>query len=206
MLPRRSAAGYARPHPRPAPIGPAFRGPPMRISPTLALFVVAAAPAQPVPQPPPFPPTGPRGSGRSSAPGPPEGPAAPRNGGGPEGPIQGPDDGKLAAIGHMYQNGMVRVVDLESGSQVSAVQPAQNAGVFGALSPKGETLATWGQHYNRGNGKPEDEQKIARTIQLWDAKEGKEKAALVSDIYQIASVRFSPDGAKVAAGGNGVVQ
>jgi len=128
------------------------------------------------------------------------------NRGGQEGPVQVSDDGKFAAVGYMYENGMVRVVDLEAGNQVSAVKPAQNAGVFGALSPKGETLATWGQHYNRGNGKPEDDQRIVRTIQLWDAKEGKEKGALVADIQQIVAVRFSPDGAKVAAGGNGIVQ
>ena len=96
---------------------------------------------------------------------------------GNQGSISLSDDGKFAAVGHMYQQGPVRVIDLEDGGQVSSVQPLQTGGVFGALSPKGETLATYGQHYNRGNGKPEDEQKIARTIQLWDAKEGKEKSA-----------------------------
>jgi WD40 repeat protein len=126
---------------------------------------------------------------------------------GQEGGLHLSDDGKFAAVGHQYQNGTVRVVDLTTGSQVSAVKPEQNAGVFGALSPKGETLATWGQHYNRGGGKtPEEEQQIARTIQLWDAKEGKEKGKLLSDIYQVQSVQFSPDGSKVAAGGNGTVQ
>src|SRR5438105_9095137 len=115
-------------------------------------------------------------------------------------------DGKFVAIGNQYDNGSVKIVDLTSGSIVQTVKPIQNSTVQGALSPKGEVVATWGQHYNRGGGKPEDEAVIPRTIQLWDAKEGKEKASLVSDIYQIASVRFSPDGAKVAAGGNGVVQ
>ena len=125
---------------------------------------------------------------------------------GQTGSIHVSDDGKFAAVGNQFQNGTVKVLDLTGGGLVTSVKPAQNGGVFGALSPKGETLATWGQHYNRGNGKPEDEQKVARTIQLWDARTGKEKGSLVSDIFQIASVRFSPDGARVAAGGNGVVQ
>jgi WD40 repeat protein len=126
---------------------------------------------------------------------------------GQEGGLQVSEDCKFAVIGHQYQNGTVRVVDLTTGSQVCAVKPEQNAGVFGALSPKGETLATWGQHYNRGGGKtPEEEQQIARTIQLWDAQEGKEKTKLVSEIFQLQSVKFSPDGSKLAAGGNGTVQ
>ena len=115
-------------------------------------------------------------------------------------------DGKFAAVGNQYQNGMVRVVDLTTGTQLSSVKPAQNASVQGALSPKGEYVATWGQHYQRGGEKAEDAQQIARTVQLWDAKTGKEKASLVTDIYQIMSVRFSPDGSKIAAGGNGTIQ
>src|SRR5438105_14429221 len=115
-------------------------------------------------------------------------------------------DGKFVAIGNQYDNGSVKIVDLTSGSIVQTVKPIQNSTVQGALSPKGEVVATWGQHYNRGGGKPEDEAVIPRTIQLWYAKEGKEKTSLVSDIYQIQSVRFSPDGSKMAASGNGVIQ
>jgi WD40 repeat protein len=125
---------------------------------------------------------------------------------GQDGLIHISDNGKSIAIGNQFQNGSVRVIDLTDGSQLASVKPMQTGAVQGALSPKGETLATWGQHYNRGIGKPEDEQQIARTIQLWDAKDAKEKGSLVSDIYQIACVQFSPDGAKLAAGGNGVVQ
>lgn len=128
------------------------------------------------------------------------------NPGGRDGMIHVSDDGKFATVGHQYEVGNVRVIDLTAGNQVCSVKPEQNAGVFGALSPKGETLATWGQHYNRGNVRPEDVTRVARTVQLWDAREGKEKGALVSDIPQITAVRFSPDGTKVAAGGNGVVQ
>jgi WD40 repeat protein len=115
-------------------------------------------------------------------------------------------DGKFVAIGNQYENGNVKVVDLSSGNQISMVKPIQNSTVQGVMSPKGEYVATWGQHYNRGGGNPEQEALIPRTIQLWESKDGKEKASLVSDIYQIMSVRFSPDGAKFAAGGNGVIQ
>ena len=125
---------------------------------------------------------------------------------GRDGTIQMSDDGNFVAIGNQYNDGVVKVVDLSTGNLRTTVKPMQNSTVHGALSPKGELVATWGQHYNRGNGKPEDQALIARTIQLWDAKEGKEKAKLVSDIFQITSVRFSPDGSKVAAGGNGVIQ
>jgi WD40 repeat protein len=116
------------------------------------------------------------------------------------------DDGRLAAVGNMYENGSVKIIDLATGSQLTAVKPAQNATVQGALSPKGEALATWGQHYNRGNMQPGEEQLVARTIQLWDVKTGKETGSLVSEIHQIQCVQFSPDGTKVAAGGNGTVQ
>jgi WD40 repeat protein len=114
-------------------------------------------------------------------------------------------DGKVVAIGSQYENGMVKVVELTSGNQLTSVKPAQNSTVQGAMSPKGETVATWGQHYNRG-ANPEADLLIARTVQLWDAKTGKEKGGLVSDIQQIMCVRFSADGAKVAASGNGVIQ
>ena len=114
-------------------------------------------------------------------------------------------DGKFVAIGAQYENGNVRVVDIASGNQVTTVKPAQNSTLQGAMSPKGEFVATWGQHYNRG-GPGDNDQAIGRTVQLWDAKTGKEKASLVSDIYQIMCVRFSPDGSKVAASGNGVIQ
>lgn len=125
---------------------------------------------------------------------------------GRDGTIHVSADGTRAAVGHQYQNGNVKVVDLTTGSLVTSVNPVQDATIQGALSPKGDLLATWGQHYNRNNAKPEDHQRIVRTIQLWDAATGKEKQALVSDIYQVASVEFSPDGSKVAGGGNGVIQ
>src|SRR5262249_58198219 len=97
------------------------------------------------------------------------------------------------------------LVDLSAGSVITTIKPAQNSTVQGVMSPKGELVATFGHHYNRGQPGGDD-QTIARTIQLWDAKTGKEKASLVSDIFQIMCVRFSPDGSKLAAGGNGVIQ
>jgi WD40 repeat protein len=114
-------------------------------------------------------------------------------------------DGKFVAVGSQYENGQVKVIDLSSGSVITTIKPAQNSTVQGVLSPKGELVATFGQHYNRGQPGGDD-QTIARTVQLWDAKAGKEKASLVSDIFQIVCVRFSPDGSKLAAGGNGVIQ
>lgn len=128
------------------------------------------------------------------------------NNNGQHGLIHVSADGKFACVGNQYQNGMVRVVDLSAGTQVTSVKPVQNGAVQGALSPKGEYVATWGQHYHRGGEKPEEVNQIARTVQLWDAKTGKEKASLLSDIYQIMCVRFSPDGSKLAASGNGTVQ
>jgi|GEM_PF-2341745 len=124
---------------------------------------------------------------------------------GRDGMIHVSTDGKFAAVGTQYEAGQVKVVDLTTGNQVTSVKPAQNAAVHGAMSPKGEYVATWGQHYNRG-GPGGDDQTIARTVQVWDAKTGKERSSLVSDIYQIMCVRFSPDGSKIAASGNGVIQ
>jgi WD40 repeat protein len=114
-------------------------------------------------------------------------------------------DGKFVAVGSQYENGHIKVIELATGNQISTVKPMQNSTVQGAMSPKGEYVATWGQHYNRGGPGNHDEA-IGRTVHLWDAKSGKEKASLVSDIYQIMCVRFSPDGSKVAASGNGVIQ
>jgi WD40 repeat protein len=131
--------------------------------------------------------------------------AANPNRDGRDGMIHLSADGKFVAVGSQYENGQVKVIDLSTGSQITTIKPAQNSTVQGAMSPKGELVATWGQHYNRG-GPAGDDQTIARTIQLWEAKTGKEKSSLVSDIYQIMCVRFSPDGSKVAAGGNGVIQ
>jgi len=125
---------------------------------------------------------------------------------GRDGMIHVSGDGKFVAIGSQYENGFVKVVDLSTGSQISSVKPAQNSSVNGCMSPKGEYLATWGQHYNRGGGNQEEQQLIGRKIQLWTAKDGKEKATLLSDINQVVAVRFSPDGSKIAGSGNGTIQ
>jgi WD40 repeat protein len=125
---------------------------------------------------------------------------------GRDGTIHLSADGKFVAIGSQYENAVIKVVDLSSGNQLCTVKPAQNSTVQGAMAPKGELLATWGQHYNRGNNKPEDDLRIARTVQLWDPKTGTEKLAIVSEINQIQCVRFSPDGTKVVAGGYGIIQ
>ena len=132
--------------------------------------------------------------------------AASANKDGRDGMLSVSADSRFATLSSQYENGVVKVIDLSSGDQLCTIKPAQNSTVFAALSPKGEIVATWGQHYNRGNGKPEDDLRIARTIQLWDAKEGKEKLAIVSEINQVQCVRFSPDGSKVVAGGYGIIQ
>src|SRR5262245_8856079 len=98
---------------------------------------------------------------------------------GRDGMIHVSADGKFAAVGNQYENGQVKVVDLANASQITTVKPAQNAAVHRAMSPKGEYVATWRQHYNRG-GPGGDDQTIVRTVQIWDAKTGKEKSSLVS--------------------------
>src|SRR5262245_29003568 len=67
---------------------------------------------------------------------------------GRDGSIHMSDDGKFVAIGNQYDNGVVKIVDLTTGNFISTVKPIQNSTVNGALSPKGELVATWGMHYN----------------------------------------------------------
>ena len=95
---------------------------------------------------------------------------------GRDGSIHVSADCKFAAIGSQYENVMIKIVDLTTGNQISMVKPAQNSTVQGAMSPKGEFLATWGRHYNRGNGKPEDDLRIARTDPAMGLKRGQGKA------------------------------
>jgi WD40 repeat protein len=112
-------------------------------------------------------------------------------------------DGKTVAVGNQYQNGSVKILDLHASALVTTLKPAHNSAVQGAVSPDGKRVAVWGQHYGRGNT---DESAVARTVQVFDAKTGAETAKLVTDVPVPQSVRFSPDGTKLAVGGSGTVQ
>lgn len=123
---------------------------------------------------------------------------------GRDGAIHLSADGKTVAVGSQYDNGSVKVLDLPAKAVVTTIKPVHNSTVQGAMSPDGGLVAVWGQHYNRGAG---DDGTTARTVQICDAKTGVEKVKLVTDLaVLIQTVRFSPDGTKVAAAGNGSVQ
>ena len=127
-----------------------------------------------------------------------------RKRGGRAGSISLSDDGKLLAFGSMdRENGSVTVLEVATKKQVAEVKPVQNNVVNGVLNPKGDLLATWGMHYNRG---PADEG-FTRTVQVWEVATGKEKYRVnVETVSNVATVKFSPDGSKLGVGGQGVVQ
>lgn len=114
-------------------------------------------------------------------------------------------DGQWLAVGSQSENGQVRVLELATGNAIATVKPVQNASVYGAISHDGSLLATWGQHYNRG-GAGEDHLTILRTVQVWNVKDAKVAATLVTDSANVQAVRFSRDGKKIATAGMGVVQ
>jgi WD40 repeat protein len=120
-------------------------------------------------------------------------------------------DGKLLAQGSMDRGegtGSATVFELEASKELMKAVPVQNAAVHPSLSRDGKLLATWGQYYNRGavNGPINEGDNPNRIVQLWEVATGKEKHKLTTDTTQVQTVRFSPDGSKVATAGAGLIQ
>ncbi len=114
-------------------------------------------------------------------------------------------DGKAVSVSTMYENAMVKVLRLADGEALGTIKPVHNSTLYSALSPNGEMVATWGQHYARGNPTPADAA-MPRTVHLWDVKTAKQTAALEADSATVTAVKFSPDGKQVATVGFGIIQ
>src|SRR5262249_8705217 len=100
-----------------------------------------------------------------------------------------PDGKNLASCGGPAKDGTAKLWDLGTGSAPVTIKGISSI-VDVAFSPDGMTLATGGQEM---------------TLQLWDAKTGRPKAALQKDMMGhhvwVFSLAFSPDGKTWAAGG-----
>jgi WD40 repeat protein/serine/threonine protein kinase/tetratricopeptide (TPR) repeat protein len=101
-----------------------------------------------------------------------------------------PDGKSLASCGAPANDGTAKLWDLGTGSARVTIKGISSIADV-AFSPDGMTLATGGQEM---------------TLQLWDAKTGRPKAALQQDMMGhhvwVFSLAFSPDGKTLAAGGS----
>jgi WD40 repeat protein len=94
-------------------------------------------------------------------------------------------DGKLFAVAD--QNS-IRVWEVETGREVARLAEQLSDGVLQSLSFSGDgkTLASVSCH---------------GVIKIWDVPTGKQRAAFQSHMRYVYSIRFSPDGTTLAAGG-----
>jgi len=123
-----------------------------------------------------------------------------------DGQISLSEDGKVVSVSTMYENAQVKVLKLADRSELGTIKPVHNSTLYSALSPDGSVVATWGQHYPRGGNPAPGEAALPRTVHLWDVKTAKQTAALEADAASVLTVKFSPDGARVATVGFGTIQ
>jgi WD40 repeat protein len=104
----------------------------------------------------------------------------------------GPEGKTLLAVS---QSGIVKVWDPATAREKSSVRLGLRGGLaHGAFSADGKVLATtWDENSNFG-GAPGQ-------VVLWDAGNGKKRGTLAGNETQTYFLRFSPDGKKLATGG-----
>jgi len=90
-----------------------------------------------------------------------------------------PDGRRIASAGHI-----LRMVDMESGSELWALPRDNYAFLTVAFRPDGKTIATGSQD---------------TSIRLWNAETGKEIAILQGHQGYVDAVAFSPDGEKIVS-------
>ena len=100
----------------------------------------------------------------------------------------------------------VLVVEVKTGRQLAAFDPAHSGEEIGlALSPDGKYLATYGTAYARDGDAYEKQQKIMRSVSVYDAATGKTHRTLETGIsgYRVSAVAFSPDNKTMAVASPG---
>jgi WD40 repeat protein len=110
-------------------------------------------------------------------------------------------DGKvLAGVAEgMGQAPLVHAWEIATGKELGRFAPLQNWQVGAALAADGKFLATWGQQVRRGERATN--QRLSRTIQLWDLAMGKELHRLQAEDGPVQTACFAPDGSTLAAAG-----
>ncbi len=97
-----------------------------------------------------------------------------------------PDGRRLASAG----DGTIKLWDLESGRQHSAI-PCSDIQVFGlAYSPDGRTLVSGGSNL---------------VVRIWDAATGRDRGQLWGHASTVTALAFRPDGRRLASGGSDTV-
>lgn len=102
-------------------------------------------------------------------------------------------DGETIASGSIDQT--IRFWDIHTGNQKLGLVSQKGVITSIAFSPDGKIIAA-------GNGRPKNEYNKYpdTTIQLWNAKTGKEIAAFAGHSTEVLSITFSPDGKTIASG------
>lgn len=120
-------------------------------------------------------------------------------------------DGKLLAVrynllrftkvGKEYkdrENGVMHVVDLETGRPRWTYE-GEELGIYGAdFSPDGRTLVTGHTHCTKTVEGGKEQREFTGTVKFWDAANGREQQSLPRGHFQVVwDVQFSPDGKDV---------
>lgn len=113
---------------------------------------------------------------------------------------------KYISVGTMYENAQMRAYNLADGTELGTIKPEHNSSQAHAVSPNGDLLATWGQHYSRNGNPTPAELALPKTLHLWNLKTGKITQAIVTDANNVTAARFSNDGTQIATVGMGIVQ
>jgi WD40 repeat protein len=105
---------------------------------------------------------------------------------------------RFTKVGKEYQdreNGVIHVIDLESGRQLWT-QELEGLGIYGAaFTPDSRTLVTGHTHCTKKGKGREQKREFAGTVKFWDAPSGREKDGLPGNPFGVVwEVRLSPDG------------
>ncbi len=102
-------------------------------------------------------------------------------------------DGKTLVSGSMDQT--IRFWDIHTGDQKLGLISQKGVITCIAFSPDGKIIAA-------GNGRPKNENNKYpdKTIQLWEAKTGKEITTFPGHSEEVLTITFSPDGKTLASG------
>jgi WD40 repeat protein len=107
--------------------------------------------------------------------------------------VAGSADGRTLAL--TREDGLVRLLDEESGQEVGVCGPLPRRWTWAALSPDARFLAVC-------DDEPEDDGE-GHAIRLWETETGAEAHTLVAH-DPVSAMAFSPDGGMLAAGGWGI--
>jgi WD40 repeat protein len=105
---------------------------------------------------------------------------------------------RFIKVGKEYQdreNGVIHVIDLESGCQ-RWMQELNGLGIYGAaFTPDSRTLVTGNTHCTKTRKGRDEQREFTGTVKFWDAASGREKDSLPGKPFQVVwEIQLSPDG------------